>query len=425
MIISHNISALRTLKQLNKNKDRASKALKKLSSGLRITTASDDAAGMAISEKMKGQIRGLEQARRNIQDAVSLVQTAEGGLKNIEAQLQQARKLAIQASNDTLSTSDRQQIQKEVGQIKKGINHIANNTEFNNIKLLNTEISTVKPSPVSKLVDQHWQKSGPGSTSIVKDPSTNSVEFKYNLTGAVYGHTWTFKTTASKSDSITFDWNYNWFHSWYEAKGSARAFVDSSSGRTYYNLGGINSGGYLHLSGNTTLNVNAGHTYGIELYGYNYDGTKRFEGNFTMKQIIPPPDITYKEKNVSIQVGANTGDTFNVQLTDVRTNKLGIGNIDVSTQQGAESAISSLDKAIDTVSSERDQFGAYQNTLEHMSNNVTNYRSHLTASKSRITDVNMAKEIMTLTKEKILSQAAQSILSKEKQQPQSILQLLK
>ena len=137
MRINHNIAALNTYRKLTSAYGSQSKSMEKLSSGLRINRAGDDAAGLAISEKMRGQIRGLQQAERNIQDGISLVQVAEGGLKEIHSHLQRMRELSVQASNDTLTVQDRKQIQSEINQLNKGIDHIANNTEFNGIKLLN------------------------------------------------------------------------------------------------------------------------------------------------------------------------------------------------------------------------------------------------------------------------------------------------
>jgi flagellin len=136
MRINHNISALNNYRQLANNRGAQSKALEKLSSGLRINRAGDDAAGLAVSEKMRGQIRGMLQAARNIQDGISLIQTAEGALQEIHAILGRLRELAVQAANGTYSETDREQIQREVNQLTGEINHIAGTTAFNTIKLL-------------------------------------------------------------------------------------------------------------------------------------------------------------------------------------------------------------------------------------------------------------------------------------------------
>ncbi|MCZ8514877.1 flagellin [Paenibacillus filicis] len=136
MIINHNIPALNTYNRLGENTNNASKSMEKLSSGLRINRAGDDAAGLAISEKMRGQIRGLDQASRNAQDGISLIQTAEGALSETHSILQRMRELAVQASNGTYTTSDRQKLGSEVVQLQKEINRIASQTEFNTKKLL-------------------------------------------------------------------------------------------------------------------------------------------------------------------------------------------------------------------------------------------------------------------------------------------------
>ncbi|GGH76724.1 flagellin [Pullulanibacillus pueri] len=137
MIINHNLAALNTLNQMNKNANATQSSLQKLSSGLRINSAADDAAGLAISEKMKGQISGLEQAQRNAQDGISMIQTAEGSLNETQDILQRMRELATQAANDTNTTDDRQQIQEEMDQLTSEVNRIGNTTEFNTQKLLN------------------------------------------------------------------------------------------------------------------------------------------------------------------------------------------------------------------------------------------------------------------------------------------------
>jgi flagellin len=136
MIINHNISALSTLNNLNKNNKNVSNHLKRLSTGIKINSAADDAAGLAISEKLRAQIRGLSQAQKNIQDGISLVQTAEGALSEIQDSLQRMRELAVQAGNGTLTIEDRKDIQSEISQLNDGLKDIVNETEFNTKKLL-------------------------------------------------------------------------------------------------------------------------------------------------------------------------------------------------------------------------------------------------------------------------------------------------
>ena len=142
MIINHNIMAMNAYRNLSATNNAGSKALEKLSSGLRINRAGDDAAGLAISEKMRGQIRGLTQASRNAQDGISLIQTAEGGLNETHSILQRMRELVVQAANDTNTKDDRAQIQQEIDALKKEINRIASTTQFNTRNLINGSVAS-------------------------------------------------------------------------------------------------------------------------------------------------------------------------------------------------------------------------------------------------------------------------------------------
>src|SRR5687768_2322124 len=141
--IQNNVEAFNAQRQLSANSDRLGKAMEKLASGYRINRAADDAAGLAISEKLRGQINGLGQASRNAADAVSLVQTAEGALNEVHSMLQRVRELAVQYKNGTLSTNDRLAIQSEVDELKAEVERIGTDTEFNGIKLLNSAATTI------------------------------------------------------------------------------------------------------------------------------------------------------------------------------------------------------------------------------------------------------------------------------------------
>lgn len=273
MRINHNISALNTHRQLTNNNVGVSKSLEKLSSGLRINRAGDDAAGLSISEKMRGQIRGLEQAQRNAQDGISLIQTAEGALNESHSILQRMRELAVQSANDTNSVDDRAALQSELNELVSEIDRIAQDTEFNGEKLLSGSLSI------------------PGS--------------------------------------------------------------------------------------------------GIEL-----------------------------------QIGANQGQSIELNIGDMQAGALGVSGILIDTQSGADAAIATIDAAIQTVSNERSSLGANQNRLEHTINNLGTSSENLTAAESRIRDVDMAAEMMSFTKNNILTQASQAMLAQANQLPQGVLQLL-
>lgn len=272
MRINTNISAMNAHRQLGVNTSLAAKSMEKLSSGLRINRAGDDAAGLAISEKMRGQIRGLNQASRNAQDGISLIQTAEGALNETHSILQRMRELAVQSATDTNTDDDRAELQKEVAQLLLEVDRIATTTEFNTQSLL--------------------------------------------------------------------------------------------------------------------------------------DGTGGTLGAFTF------------------HIGANAGQTVTVTIADMQAAALGIGAVNISTQAGADAAITTIDGAIGTVSAERALLGANQNRLEHTIANLGTSSENMADAESRIRDVDMAAEMMEFTKQNILNQAATAMLAQAQLAPQSILQLL-
>ncbi|MGG0720055.1 flagellin [Robertmurraya massiliosenegalensis] len=329
MIINTNVSAMNTYRQMGVNNNAGSKAMEKLSSGLRINRAGDDAAGLAISEKMRAQVRGLDQASRNAQDGISMIQTAEGALQETHNILQRMRELATQAANDTNVTVDRNEIQKEINQLTSEINRISNTTEFNTQKLLS------------------------GGTT-----GTTGAKFQA-----------TFQIGANNGQSMQIEiYNMN-----------AKALgIEGASGQAATVVQGTNTEGASveALTDNTTV---AG---------------AKFSGS----------GVTNGTSNTT---SANGGSALSVQ-----------NNAD------ATAAIEVINNAIETVSAQRSNLGAYQNRLEHTISNLNNSSENLSAAESRIRDVDMAKEVMEMTRANILGQASQAMLAQANQKPQSVLQLL-
>src|SRR5690349_1976223 len=273
--IQNNVEAFNAHRQLQGTASKAAKAMEKLSSGYRINRAADDAAGLAISEKMRGQITGLDQAQRNAQDGVSLVQTGEGALNEVHSMLQRIRELKVQHSNDTLNQSDKDAIVGEVNALQSEIGDIQKQTQFNGIKLLD------------------------GTTS-----------------------------------------------------------------------------------------------------------------------------------SINLQVGANSGETISVTTSNILsgTGMSAISSLNSAsggTNSFASLSLDNIDSAIDEVSKRRADFGAVQNRLEHRMNNLATYQENLTASESRIRDVDMAAEMTKFTKLNILQQAGTSMLAQANQAPQGVLSLLR
>lgn len=269
MRINTNLNGMIATNQMAKNTALAGNSMEKLSTGLRITKAGDDAAGLAVSEKMRAQIRGMEQAERNVQDGISMVQTAEGALEEAGNIAQRMRELAVQAGNDTLDTKDRTKIKGELTQLQKEMSNIAEETTFNGNKL----------------------------------------------------------------------------------------------------LGGNN-------------------------------------------------------RNFTIQAGAN-GETRTVTMEDLSGVANNLSALDVTSNATAKSAIANIDTALENINSARAGLGAMQNRLEYTSSNLTTSTENLTAAESRIRDVDVAKEMVKLSKLNILNQASQAMVSQAKQQPENVTQLLR
>ena len=372
MIINHNLPAMNSYRQLGTNQTNATKSMEKLSSGLRINRAGDDAAGLAISEKMRGQVRGLNQAQRNSQDAISLIQTAEGGLSEVHNILQRMRELATQASNDTNTDQDRQELQKELNQLTSEINRIGNNTEFNQKKLLN------------------------GSQELDNASATNT---KVASAGAVSGGGLHMQVGANSMQNFTIDI----FDMRAEALGVA---------------GTANSSGAISASSTTFRATDT--SVGTEKY-YDETGKEVAAGNKarTDNGSIISAELVAKSADAVFASGAQNNLTDVGNATGAQTHAL-----DIRSHKTATAAISVIDAAINQVSAERSKLGAFQNRLEHTISNLANSSENLQAAESRVRDVDMANEMMAFTKNNILSQASQAMLAQANQRPQSVLQLL-
>lgn len=376
MIINHNLASINTYRQLSANNAASSKSLEKLSSGLRINRAGDDAAGLAISEKMRGQIRGLDQASRNSQDGISLIQTAEGALNETHSILQRMRELSVQASTDSNTDTDRAELQKEVDQLAKEIDRISNTTEFNNQKLLDGNKATVE----------------------VKDATTEvlaSNTKKYQVAAAnstvASDNTYLFKVGTETTSAGTFN------------------FTITDSAGTAVSTGTIaGTASSIKLATGVTLNITGGVKSGDSV------------------AVVARKAVTANSDNsFAFQIGANSTQTINVGISDMSATALHVDSINIKSQKSAEASISTIEQAIRDVSAERSKLGAFQNRLEHTINNLGTSSENLTAAESRIRDVDMAKEMMNFQKNSILSQAAQAMLAQANQQPQGVLQLLR
>ncbi|ANW99764.1 flagellin [Thermoclostridium stercorarium subsp. thermolacticum DSM 2910] len=419
MIINHNISALNTYRQLSLNNSNAAKSIEKLSSGYRINRAGDDAAGLAISEKMRAQIRGLNMASKNAQDGISLIQTAESALNETHEILQRMRELAVQAANDTNTDYDREALQKEVDQLAQELSRIGATTEFNTKKILDGTFTG--RLHIGANADQNLDISigdmrafSLGVTDVLK--ATVSVDSDATIKDGTY---------RIKSDS---DGNYLLLNSEGETVATGKDAEDGkviefedADGNSLFSLSAsvVNSNVVIE-KGKATAQINVTNI-GLQAGKYTVDGDLNLiDSNGNKVATCDNTDeskIYYKDKDGNIVLAIDGGLTANTEIN--------IGGIDISSQTAANDAITVINNAINKVSTERAKLGAYQNRLEHTINNLGASAENLTAAESRIRDVDMAKEMMEYTKNSILQQAAQAMLAHANQMPQGVLQLLR
>ncbi|MTV49931.1 flagellin [Heliobacillus mobilis] len=408
MIINHNMMAMNTQRAMSVTTSAQSKSIEKLSSGMRINRAGDDAAGLAISEKMRGQIRGLNQASRNAQDGISLIQTAEGALTETHNILQRMRELAVQATNDTNTDSDRRELQNEVKQLKLEIDRIGNTTEFNTKKLL--EGSAAGPR---EKVDGVVQINNNSSLSIsglkaLQDTFKGIGEGKASSSGVLINGAVILVRETKTSGSFQ----------------STDFALYTNDGKR---LSGSNMSSYLNISQSgiklgssiTASTAAQGKQVGMTLSGMKVGETVTFVfgKNEDAKKVL--------SGSMMFQIGANAGQTTFAAINDMRVKALDLSGVDISTKWGAAVAIERIQQAIEKVSSQRSLLGALQNRLEYTIRNVDTAAENIQASESRIRDVDMAKEMMNYTRLNILQQAANSMLAQANQAPQSVLSLLR
>ena len=418
MIINHNMNALNAHRNMGVNNTNAGKSMEKLSSGLRINRAGDDAAGLAISEKMRGQIRGLEQSSRNASDGISLIQTAEGALNETTNILQRMRELAVQSANDTNTADDREQLQKEMTQLGEEIDRIANNTEFNTKKLLNGNMGKATTAKKGTVVnDGNLLKTTAANDKLVelKDKDSNPLGIsngdEITATWSVGGTQYSAKITVAANSTLS-------------------TLTDKMAEDAATSAGGTIEGVTI-ANGKITVKAKETGTSkqinGLSIEVKSNTGARKEAASNALSSFAVGEQAADGRTNGSanLQIGANSGQQLNLSIEDMRAVSLGVKSLQVGTQSQANTAINVIDEATKRVSSERANLGAAQNRLEYTISNLDNTAENLTSAESTLRDVDMAKEMMEYSKNNILSQAAQSMISQANQQPQNVLQLLR
>lgn len=407
MVINNNLQAMNAQRNLGINAGGQSKSMEKLSSGLRINRAGDDAAGLAISEKMRNQVKGLQKASANAQDGISLIQTAEGALGETHEMLKRMRELAIQSSNGTLTEEDRSQLDAETQQLLDEIDGIADKTEFNEQILLKggtTKDALAITGAKTKLLQA-------GSNLMAKEMDTKVKAASSSAKTA---------SAASFNKSIA------------DIQAEIDALEITAASQTGSTLA-ITLNSIKEKAGNLNIKKTSQATLEASAAVLKASADTLLESTVTIEKTsvktmaasLQEQLLTQKNTNkFEFQVGANQAQKIQVNIMEIGADSLGLGAMRVTNQGAASIAIGTLDTAINMVSSQRADLGAVQNRLEHTIKNVDNTAENLQSAESAIRDTDMAAQMVELTKYNILTQASQSMLSQANQAPQQVLQLL-
>jgi len=440
MVVKNNLSALNTLNIMNKNSSALSKSLQKVSSGEKINSAADDASGYAISEKMKVQIRSLDQANQNSQNGSSLLKTAEGAVSSTVDILKTLKEKVVNAANDTNTTADRQTIQNELNQAIDQINDNANVT-FNGKTLvdgsMNKQITaattsvftnqslgtaTAYNSALTDMLDRD------GNTLDIKSSDTIKVSFVQN------GRTYTTSYSVSNTTMATIFTNAN-------SMNASSFTVPASNGGSY--IGKDETGVSVYTAdGTSAISISAGAagtTNQISGFSISVSGT---DGNVkkSINQKLDNFSLSIRAQNTSgnnaltLQIGTKSNQSITVGLTDMRAVALGlqgtdamtgtVKNIDITTRDNANAAINVMDTAITKALTEQTKIGAVESRLDYTSSNLTSASENVTAAESTIRDANMATEMTEYTKNNVLLQASQAMLAQANQSTSKVLSLL-
>ena len=405
MRIQHNIMAMNAYRNYANNTSALSKNLEKLSSGYKINRAGDDAAGLAISEKMRAQITGLDKAQDNAKDGISLVQTAEGALTEVHDMLNRMYELAEQSANGTFEDgTDRKQLQKEVDQLKSEINRIADSANFNGIKLLDGSMSANGTTSISGTSANASKASVDVKITAdsVFDSAGKRSELSFKLTAV--SSTDPDGAVVSENGEVTIKLKKKTL---YTAE-DIQALLAKASAAT-----GKVSKDTLEAAQNATV-TGAG------------IGKASNAAAWTSLAKTSAAAQPNKGKPLTLQIG-DTSDSFNqlrVGIKNCHVDALGLTDMKIGDQDSAAKALDKIKSAINYVSDVRGTLGATQNRLDHTINNLSVMQENIQDAESTIRDTDVADEMMAYTKNNILIQSAQAMLAQANQVPQGVLQLL-
>lgn len=383
--INYNVSAMIANNSLKKADNKLSASLERLSSGYKVNHAKDNAAGLAIARRMNAQVRGLKVAEQDAKDGESVVEIADGALAEVHDMLQRMNELAVKASNGTASDNDRKIIQDEIIQLQEEITRIGETTEYNSQKLFD------------------------GTFDLKGYTDNNDIKVNYYSDEVNTG-----KYTVEVAN-VTFDELGNVVRSDATTATVTRADVEPDMEIS------------VSVSGNTEQLVLTGEDgFEIRLGIASYVSTTETDGQIKKSM----SDITGLNLDITgiggmtLQIGANEGQTIDLRIPQLSLLNLGVDRTDVSTYDGANRAVNEVADAIAVVSEMRSRLGAYQNRLQHTQNNLSTSQENVTAAYSRIMDTDMAEEMTDYSNLQIVTQAATSILAQANERPSQVLQLL-
>lgn len=371
MRLGTNMSAIIASRYLSDSETQLQKSLERLSSGYKLNSSKDDSAGMAISEKMRTQIKNLDRASLNAADGISVIQTAEGAMSEIQAMLQRMNELAVQGASDSYTDEDRKNINNEIQALKKEIDRISGDTEFNNTKLLNGEVQR-----------RTYATTDNGSGERNLTDAVSASYFTNDVPAGEYGIILNGDGTASFATG---------------ADGKRIGFGDSA----------------LLESADNKVRVTDGD-------GFEMEFTINPESTYTGEVIVELWDIGA----MPIQVGTNAGQIIDITIAEISSSSLNLDILDFSTAEGCEEAITTINNAISRVSRVRSELGAYSNRLEGSVSSLDSTKENMTTALSRIIDVDMAQEMTEFTQYNVLQQAGISMVAHANQLPEKVLQLL-
>ena len=375
MKINYNVSAMIANNALTLNDNKLADSLQKLSSGMKIANAKDNPSGLAMARKMNAQIESLKTAGDSTNDGISIVETADGVLSEVQEMLQRMNELAVKASNGTMTSVDRGVVQEEISQLKQEVTRVAQTTQFNGQNILDGSFDLKGYATVDGATDTNVKVSSYSDQVTSGSVAINGLLCSYNAT--------TNTVSGAAVTSI------------------------SANGKTY------NASDLTVTSAGDIVTLSAKDGMSIQL-----QVDKLLTGTQTCNL-----ELTGKG-TMSVQVGANEGQTLDMRIPEISLSNMGITNTDVSSGDSAKEAINQIKDGLQYISDVRSRLGAYQNRLEHTDNSLDITTENMTSAYSRIMDVDMAEEMTVYSTQQVLSQAGTSMLAQANKRPSEVLQLL-